>query len=179
MLGCGDKNVVPGTTVATLNCVFPLLANLIYWLILFSGTVSLIVIIISGLRFITSGGEAKSVETAKKSMTYAILGLLLVFLAFLILNTIAYVTNVACLSDITKGIPSFQSCGSTTSSGSGGVACSSSNPGGSCPAGQTCGYDSSLSMQTCLYNCDYSHPHGYCPHGTCTYNSTSGIYTCQ
>jgi hypothetical protein len=96
------------------------MANLIYWLLVFSGTVALIVIIISGLRFIVSGGESKSVETAKKTMTFAVLGLLLVFLSFFILNVIAYVTNVACLSDITKGIPSFQSCGATSGGPTGG-----------------------------------------------------------
>ena len=119
MLGCGVNGV------ATLDCVFPLLSNVIYWLLVFAGTVALVIIIISGLRFITSGGEAKSVETAKKSMTFALLGLLLVFLAFLILNVIAYVTGVACLSDITKGVPTFQSC-------------QKASDFVSCPDGETC-----------------------------------------
>jgi len=104
MLGCGVNGV------ATLDCVFPLLSTLIYWLLVFSGTVCLIVIIISGIRFIISGGEAKSVETAKKTMTYALLGLLLVFLAFMILNVIAYVTGVPCLGDILRGNFNFASC---------------------------------------------------------------------
>src|ERR1035437_8856956 len=120
MLGCSAIVNGVDTTVATIDCVFPLMANLIYWLLVFSGTVALIVIIISGLRFIVSGGESKSVETAKKTMTFAVLGLLLVFLSFFILNVIAYVTNVACLSDITKGIPSFQSCGTTGGGPAGG-----------------------------------------------------------
>jgi len=96
--------------IVTLGCIFPLLANIITWLVLFSGTVALVVIIISGIRLIISGGEAKTIETAKRNMTYAILGLLLVFLSFMILNIVAYVTGVACLSDIAKGIPTFQSC---------------------------------------------------------------------
>ncbi len=105
--GCGFNDV------ATLDCVFPLIGTLIYWLLVFAGTVALVIIIISGLRFITSGGDAKSVETAKKSMTFALLGLLLVFLAFLILNTIAYVTGVACLGDILKGNFGFTTCQTT------------------------------------------------------------------
>jgi hypothetical protein len=102
--------------VATLDCIFPLISNLIYWLLLFSGTVSITIIIISGIRFITSGGEAKSVDTAKKSMTYAILGLLLVFLSFLIINVVAFVTNVACIKnfgDVFSATP-FQSCGASS-----------------------------------------------------------------
>ena len=96
--------------VLTLSCIFPLLANLIYWSLIFSGSVALIIIIVSGIRLILSGGEAKTVETAKKAITFAVLGLILVFLSFLILNFIGYVTHVACLSDITHGIPSFNSC---------------------------------------------------------------------
>jgi hypothetical protein len=98
--------------VATLDCVFPLGANLIYWLLVFSGTVALVIIIISGIRFITSGGDAKTVEIAKKSMTFAVLGLLLVFLSFFIINVIAFVTNVACIKnfwDVASAFP-FQSC---------------------------------------------------------------------
>jgi hypothetical protein len=105
MLGCGVNGV------ATLDCVFPLIANLIYWLIFFAGAVALIMIIIAGIRFITSGGDAKALSTANKTWFSAIVGLLLVFLAFLILNTIATITHVACLSDWSKGIPTFQNCG--------------------------------------------------------------------
>ena len=98
--------------MATLDCVFPLFANLIYWLLVFSGTVALVVIIISGIRLITSGGEAKTIETAKKAITWALLGLLLVFFAFMILNVIGYVTGVTCL-DINNLNKGFQSCSST------------------------------------------------------------------
>lgn len=109
MLGCEAADI-PGH-VATLDCVFPLMANLIYWLITFSGTIALILIIISGIRLIVSGGEAKTVETAKKSLTYALAGLLLVFMSFLIINAVAYFTHVACIADVTKDFPAFfQAC---------------------------------------------------------------------
>jgi hypothetical protein len=108
MLGCGDT----ATGVATLDCVFPLMGNIIYWLLFFSGSVAVIMIILSGIRFIISGGDSKSVETAKKGMTYAFLGLLLVFLAFLIINVIAYVTGVACIKNFEDAMSAtpFQSC---------------------------------------------------------------------
>jgi hypothetical protein len=107
MLGCGNGSGV--NQVATLDCVFPLLINLIYWLLTFSGTIALIVIIISGIRMIVSGGEAKSVETAKKALTYALLGLLVIFMSFLIINAVAYFTHVACLADVTKDFPAYLS----------------------------------------------------------------------
>ena len=168
--------------VLTLSCVFPLIADIIYWALVFAGTVSVVVIIVSGIRLIVSGGEAKTVEVGKKSMEYAILGLLLIFFSFFILNFIGYVTGVACLN-INNLSSGFQSCAGGGGGGGGGTpiyTCSSSNPDGSCPTGQTCGYDSTLSMHTCLYNCDSSHTSGYCPSGTtCAYDSTSGIWRCQ
>lgn len=105
MLGCGVGE--GANQVATLNCIFPLLTNIVYWAITFSGTVALIIIIISGIRLITSGGDAKTVETAKKSLALALAGLLIVFLSFLIINTIAYFTNVPCIAQTSKGLPAF------------------------------------------------------------------------
>jgi hypothetical protein len=55
------------TNPATLDQLPPLLANLIFWLLIFSGSVAVVIIIIAGIRFIISGGEAKTVDTAKKS----------------------------------------------------------------------------------------------------------------
>ena len=99
--GCG-KTVTDTagnvTQVATLNCIFPLIATLIYWALLFAGTVAVFMLIFGGLRLISSGGDPKTTETGKKTLTYAVLGLIVVFLSFLILNLIAHVTGVACLS---------------------------------------------------------------------------------
>lgn len=113
MLGCSATINGVNTTVATLDCIFPLLINLIYWLIFFSGTVAVIMIIISGIRFITSGGDAKALSTANKTWSFAIMGLLLVFLAFMILNIIAYITGVSCIKDLVTGVSlpnPFQAC---------------------------------------------------------------------
>jgi hypothetical protein len=97
-------------TPATLEQLPPLLANLIFWLLIFSGSVAVIIILISGIRFILSGGEAKTVETAKKAMTYALFGLLLVFFSFMIVNVIGYVAHVDCLQNIAKGDFGFSVC---------------------------------------------------------------------
>lgn len=98
--------------VATISgCFFPLLVTLIFWLISFAGTVAVVFIIISGIRFITSGGDAKQLDQARKTLAYAILGLILIFLAFFIINFIATTTGVVCISKISSGvIPTFTSC---------------------------------------------------------------------
>ncbi len=45
------------------------------------GVVAVVMIIISGIRFATSGGNSSSVESSKKMLIYAILGLVLAALA--------------------------------------------------------------------------------------------------
>ncbi len=97
-------------SVLTLSCIFPIIANVIYWLIGFAGIVALAMIIFSGFKFLISGGEAKSLDNAKKTLTFAIAGLILIFFSFFILNLIATVTGVGCL-DFSKGLPtSFTAC---------------------------------------------------------------------
>jgi hypothetical protein len=50
------------------------------------GVVAVIMIIIGGFRYITSGGEANAVSTAKKTVIYALVGLVVVALAQLIVH---------------------------------------------------------------------------------------------
>ena len=99
-----------GDTILTLRCIFPLIFNVIFWAIGLAGTVALFMIIFAGYQFLFSGGDPKAVDGARKTLTFAILGLFIVFLSFLILNIISTVTGVVCLGDITKGNFGFTSC---------------------------------------------------------------------
>ena len=102
--GCGNG----ANQVWTLDCIFPLIQKIIGWALTFAGVLALILIIYSGIRFITSGGEQKSAESAKKILTYAIAGLVLVLLSFAIMNLISYITGVACINP--SNPLSFTSC---------------------------------------------------------------------
>lgn len=90
-----DKN---GNQVATLDCIAPIVANVIFWLLVFAGIVALVLIIYSGIKFITSTGDQKQVEGARKILTYAISGLILILLSFAIIRFIAETTGVTCLT---------------------------------------------------------------------------------
>ena len=107
-MNCGYS--FQGSQVLTLDCIFPIIGNLITWGIGLAGTVALFMIIFAGYQFLFSGGDAKSVDGARKTLTYAILGLLLVFFSFLIVSIIGSVTGVACLQDIAKGQIGFTVC---------------------------------------------------------------------
>lgn len=84
--------------VATLGCIPIVLQNVVNAALLFSGTIALILVILSGIKFITSKGDQKQVDTAKRSLTYAILGLIIILLSFFIIQIISFVTGVTCIN---------------------------------------------------------------------------------
>lgn len=52
---------------------------------------SLIFIIVSGIKFITASGDEKSLASAKATLTYAIVGLIALLLVFLVLQVVQFV----------------------------------------------------------------------------------------
>ena len=50
------------------------------------GALAVIMIIVGGLRYVVSGGNATSVTAAKNTILYAIVGLIIAFLAFAAVN---------------------------------------------------------------------------------------------
>ena len=94
--------------VATLDCIFPLIATFIFWAFNFVGIVAVIFIIISGAKFIMSGGDPKQVDSARRTFVFAIIGLLVVLLSFFVLNTLSNITGVRCIN-ITQQW-GFQTC---------------------------------------------------------------------
>jgi len=59
--------------------------NLVYFL---AGAVSVIVIIVAGIMYTTSNGDAGRVAKAKNLLTYSIVGLVVVLLAFTITSIV-------------------------------------------------------------------------------------------
>lgn len=91
--------------VATLSCIPTLMQVVIFWAIAFAGIVALFLIILSGYKFINSGGDPKAVDGARKTLTYGILGFILILLSFLIIDVISFVTKVDCIKNF-----EFSSC---------------------------------------------------------------------
>jgi len=61
--------------------------NLTYFL---AGTVAVIVIIIAGIMYTTSSGDAARITRAKNLLTYSIVGLVIVLSAFAITNFVIW-----------------------------------------------------------------------------------------
>lgn len=63
--------------------VFKQVTNTILYIV---GIVAVIMLIIGGIRYVISGGDSKKVTDAKNTILYAIIGLVIAFLAFAIVN---------------------------------------------------------------------------------------------
>ena len=59
-----------------------------------AGITFFILLLSSGFKFISSGGDPKALEGAKKTLTYAIGGLILIIVSYLILLLIKEITGV-------------------------------------------------------------------------------------
>ena len=94
-----------GTDVATLACIPVVIKLIINAALAFSGVVALILIIISGYKLISSRGDPEKVANARKTLTYAILGIVLIFLSFFIVQLISQVTGVSQIANPTLGNP--------------------------------------------------------------------------
>lgn len=117
--------------VVTMSCVAPLFANVIYWLIILSGTIAVFFIIFGGIKFLTSGGAQDNVQSAKKTITFAVIGLIVVLFSFMIVNIVADLTGVNCITKF--GFSACKVCGGDVD--------------GYCPNGQSCTYTSTVPPQ--------------------------------
>ncbi len=84
--------------VATLGCIPIVIQNVITAALGFAGFIALVLIIISGIRDITSKGDPQGVESAKKTATWALVGLVIIFLSFFIMGLISQITGVTQIS---------------------------------------------------------------------------------
>lgn len=60
--------------------------NIVNALLFLIGAISVIMLIYGGIRYTASGGNANNVTAAKNTIMYAIIGLVVAFLAFAIVN---------------------------------------------------------------------------------------------
>lgn len=63
--------------------VFKQVTNTILYIV---GIIAVIMLIIGGIKYVISGGDSKKVTDAKNTVLYAIIGLVVAFLAFAIVN---------------------------------------------------------------------------------------------
>lgn len=80
----GAENPIPTVGTAT-----DLILRIVQILLAIAGLVAVIFLIIGGFRYITAGGNEETSESAKKTITNAIIGIVIIILAFVIVRVIA------------------------------------------------------------------------------------------
>ena len=81
-INCAKGNDVP-TTLFGEGSIFTTVVNVLLFVI---GAISVIMLIFGGIRYTVSGGDSANVTAAKNTIMYALIGLVVAFLAFAIVN---------------------------------------------------------------------------------------------
>jgi energy-converting hydrogenase Eha subunit E len=81
---CAQGNDQPGNLFGT-GGIFQTITNILLFLI---GAISVIMLIIGGIRYVVSNGDSNAVVGAKNTILYAIIGIVVAFLAYAAVNFI-------------------------------------------------------------------------------------------
>jgi hypothetical protein len=84
--------------IAKLTCIPVAFNNIINALFTLAGIAGVFFVVFAGIKFLTSGGDPVRVEQARRTMTYAIIGLVLVLMSFVILRLIGNITSTECIN---------------------------------------------------------------------------------
>ncbi|HEY4524634.1 MAG TPA: pilin [Patescibacteria group bacterium] len=66
-----------------------LVQAIINWLLGLGGALAVIAIVYSGIMYITAGDDPTKAETAKKNLVWAVIGVVIILLAYVIINEVA------------------------------------------------------------------------------------------
>ncbi len=80
--------------VAKISDLGDVIGRIISYSLGLAAIVLFVLLVVGGFKYITSGGDPKSVEGAQKTITSAIAGLIIILLSYLILVLIKTITGV-------------------------------------------------------------------------------------
>jgi hypothetical protein len=95
-LGGGDC-VIDG--VATIQGTMCVLANVLSVSLTVIGLAGFVMMIVGSLTWLLSGGNSQNVEKARKTMTFAIVGLVVALSSYMIIRLIAEFTGISILEE--------------------------------------------------------------------------------
>jgi hypothetical protein len=68
--------------------IFGLVTLIVTWLLYFAGVLAFIFLVVSGIMYITAGGNPEQSKKAQQGLINAIIGIIVITLAFVILRTV-------------------------------------------------------------------------------------------
>lgn len=87
-----ERNCADDTAGQTINDIIATVINIFSFVV---GVIAVIMIIIGGIKYITSGGDSNNISSAKTTIIYAIIGLVVVALAQIIVRFVLTRVNSA------------------------------------------------------------------------------------
>lgn len=81
------------TDIATLQCLEPVFSRIISIATGLSLLAFFIMFVIAAFKYLTSGGDPKQTESARNTMTYAVIGIVVIISSFVILRFISIFTG--------------------------------------------------------------------------------------
>jgi hypothetical protein len=80
----------------SLQCIPVFLGNIADKAVILASFAAVIFITYAGIKFITSSGDPIRLASAKKTLIFAILGLLIILFAYFMIKMVAFTTGVEC-----------------------------------------------------------------------------------
>jgi type IV secretory pathway VirB2 component (pilin) len=74
-------DILPRLQTANYTDFAAFILEMVNWAINFAALLAVVMIIVAGFKYITSMGDSKKIEEANRSLMFALLGMILVFLA--------------------------------------------------------------------------------------------------
>lgn len=79
-----EETGLPGGTATNDNYILPIIEKMVEFVAVIIASLAVLMIVVSGIMYMTSGGDAQKTETAKKIMVYAVIGFVIAVLAYAI-----------------------------------------------------------------------------------------------
>jgi len=91
--GANGASGQSGSPASAKNGLNNTITKIVNFLSLFVGIAAVVMIIVAGFRYITSGGDATRVSSAKNTVLYSVIGLIIVALAQIIVKFVINTTS--------------------------------------------------------------------------------------
>lgn len=80
--------------VASIQCLVPLITSIITAVVSLGAVALFIMLLVGGFNFLFSSGDQKKLEAARGTVTQAIVGIVVMSVAYLVIKTISVFTGV-------------------------------------------------------------------------------------
>lgn len=94
LVGDTATNLVPNDTLGKVDNIVEVIRGVIRFILVVAFVIAFIMLIVGGIRWILAGGDEKSVEKARNTITAALIGLVIVLVAYALIRLVEIFFNV-------------------------------------------------------------------------------------